>query len=111
MGFEELAGRLKDGPMNEFRKEEPGYLEFVSTTKDLSDIYPVLEEYFGPPFKPAGVVPTKEAVLRSAHYGGIEIQQTLYYIEQEGLSSCAMIWPWQDKMRATIKVAQGEIAR
>lgn len=109
--FVELAGRLKQTPVDEFRKDTAGYLEFVLTLQSLPRIYPILEEYFGPPFKPAGMVPTKEAVSRTADYGGIQKQQTLYYVEREGLSNCAMIWPWQDKTRVTVKVAQGEISK
>ncbi len=95
--------------MDECRKQTFGYMEFVMAVKDLSVVYPVLEEYFGPPFKPAGVNPTKEASSRTAPYGGIEKQQTLFYVERDGKSNCAMIWPWQDKTRATVKLAQGEI--
>ena len=109
--FSELTGQLKTAPMDELRKEAPGYLEFVLTTHELPGVYPILEDYFGPPFKPAGMAPSKEATLRTADYGGIEKQQTLYYVEDGGISSCAMIWPWQDKVRATVKVAQGETPR
>jgi len=96
--------------MSEFRKETFGYIEFVLDVDNLPKVYPVLEEYFGPPFKPCGVAPSKEASARTAPYGGIQKQQTLYYVERDGQSSCAMIWPWQDHTRATVKVAQGQIA-
>ena len=109
--FLELTGRLKKAPADELRKEESGYLELVFSIQNLPKIYPVLEEFFGLPFKPAGVAPSKEAVLRAADYGGVEKHQTLYYSEEDGVSKCAMIWPWQDKTKATVKVAQGKISR
>ncbi len=109
--FSELAGRLKKTKIDECRKTSPGYLELVLSLENLKQVYPALEEYFGPPFKPAGVVPTKEALLRSEPYGGIEKQQILYYVERDGVSNCAMIWPWQDKTHATVKVAQGELSK
>ncbi len=109
--FHELTDRLKETPIDELRKDQQGYLEFVLSVNNLSSAYSVLENYFGPPFKPAGVASSKEAMARAASYGGIEKQQTLFYIEHGKQSSCAMIWPWQDKARATIKVAQGELIK
>ena len=109
--FSELAGKVKKLPVDEVRKDSFGYLELVMTAKNLERIYPILEDYFGPPFKPPGVTASKEASLRAAGYGGIEKQQTLYYVERDGVSNCAMIWPWKNKERATVKLAQGEISR
>ena len=109
--FSELTKSLKQAPAEEFRKESQGYLELVLTIQNLGRVYPVLEDFFGPPFKPAGTSPSKEAKSRTADYGGIESQQTLYYIERDGFSNCAMIWPWQDKTRVTVKIAQGNISR
>ena len=109
--FPGLVAQLKQLPYQEFRKEENGYIEFVLAVKDLLQLYPLLELFFGPPFKPAGIVPSEEAVQRTSYYGGIEKQQTLYYMEEGGLSSCAMIWPWKDDIRVTVKVAQGRVSR
>jgi len=97
--------------VDELRKESDGYLEFVLETQNLPQVYPLFDDYFGPPFKPPGVAPSGEAKSRTAGYGGIEKHQTLYYLEDQGMSHCAMIWPWQDKTRVTIKVAQGKILR
>ena len=107
--FSELTARLKSLPVDEWRKEAPAYLEFVLSAHHLSGIYPLLGDFFGPPFKPPGVAPTAEASRRASAYGGIEKQQTLYYLEKDGLSHCAMIWPWRDHTRATVKVAQGNL--
>ncbi len=109
--FSKLADSLKKAPKVEIRKETDGYLELVIAVNDLPKIYPALDEFFGPPFKPAGVEPSKEAAHHSAKYGGIQQQQTLFYAEHKGLSTCAMLWPWQDKEHVTVKVAQGEILK
>ncbi len=109
--FPELIAQLKQLPHDEFRKEENGYIEFVLSVKKVSMLYPLLEGYFGAPFKPEGAEPSREAQDRAETYGGVEKQQTLYYKESGGLSSCAMIWPWNDKVRLTIKVAQGKVVR
>lgn len=109
--FSDLSRKLKKLPIQELRKESTGYLEFVLSAENLIHIYPLLEEYFGPPFKPAGVQPSPQASGYARRYGGIEKQQTLYYMENGALANCAMLWPWQDKTNTTVKVAQGEIPR
>ena len=109
--FKELIEQLKRIPCEEIRKESDGYYEFVISTQSLAQLYPIFEVYFGVPFKPAGISPSDEAKDVSKNYGGIQKQQTLYYIHREGMSNCAMIWPWGDGSRATVKIAQGIIEK
>ncbi len=109
MTFIELIGRLKGISCEEIRKESDGYYEFVIAGQNLSKLYPIFEIYFGVPFKPAGIAPTDKAKDVTKNYGGIQKQQTLYYIHRDGLSNCAMIWPWGDEGRATVKISQGVI--
>ena len=109
MNFGDLTRELKGVPFDEQRKEYEGYFEFVLSSKHLINLYPILEKYFGTPFKPAGVAPSHKAQDYAKNYGGIQKQQTLYYFERAGLSNCAMVWPWNDSSRATVKVAQGRI--
>lgn len=109
MTFQELISRLKKLPCDEVRKESVDYYEFVVSTKSLNDFYPVFEGFFGIPFKPAGISPSDKAKDVAKNYGGIQKQQTLYYVYRDGLSNCAMIWPWGDGSRATVKMAQGVV--
>ena len=109
MNFNELTGALKNIPFDEKRKESDGYFECVLLKQELLHLYPVLEKYFGVPFKPAGVAPSRKAQDYAKQYGGIQKQQTLYYKKHADLSSCAMVWPWNDGSRATVKIAQGRI--
>ena len=109
MNFSELTRDLKNIPFDEQRKDSEGYFEFVLSSRQLPPLYPILEKYFGAPFKPAGVAPSSQAQDCAKKYGGIQKQQTLYYVQRAGLSSCAMVWPWNDGSRSTIKVAQGRI--
>jgi hypothetical protein len=105
--FQDLLQQLTAIPCDEQRKQYEGYLEFVLSDRHLGHLYPILEKYFGVPFKPAGIVPTQKAEDIAKVYGGIRKHQTLYFMDQNGLASCAMIWPWNDGKRATVKVAQG----
>ncbi len=107
MIFQDLVENLKKLPSEEVRKEAEGYYEFVIGAKNLPLLYPVLEIYFGVPFKPAGIAPSDQAKDVTKRYGSIQKQQTLYYLYRDGLSNCAMIWPWGDGSRSTVKVAQG----
>ena len=111
MTFQELVGKLKQIPCDEVRKESDGYYEFVISSRHLTHLYPIFEDYFGVPFKPSGITPSDKAKDVAKNYGGIQKQQTLYYFHREGLSNCAMIWPWGDRSRATVKIAQGVIEK
>lgn len=111
MSFEELLSRLQQIPFDEERKHVDGYLEFVLSSRHLAHLYPVLEEYFGVPFKPAGMAPSAEAADFAKNYGGIQKHQTLYFLKEGGVGNCAMIWPWGDNTRATVKVARGTLPK
>lgn len=111
MTFPELIKNLKKIPFDEIRKEYEGYFEFVVSVKHLLSLYPLFEGYYGVPFKPAGIAPTPKAMSVTRNYGGIQTQQTLYFASRpEGVSDCAMIWPWNDGQHATVKMARGKIA-
>jgi hypothetical protein len=43
------------------------------------------------------------------NFGGIQTQQTLYYVDRGDISDCAMVWPWNDGKHVTIKMARGRI--
>ena len=110
MTFPELVGQLKKIPFDEIRKEYDGYFEFVLAVRHLLNLYPLFEEYYGVPFKPAGVQPTAKAQDLTKQYGGIQTQQTLYFASRGSIADCAMIWPWNDGNHATVKMARGMIS-
>ena len=107
MTFAELMRDIKSIPLDEIREEGEEYFECVLGRKHLASLYPFLELFFGPPFKPPGIKPTGAADDYTKNYGGILTQQTLYYTERDGLSHCGMIWPWNTGERATVKLALG----
>ena len=109
MTFPELVEKLKKFPFDEIRKESDGYFEFVLSVKHLLTLYPIFEIYYGVPFKPAGIAPSSTAQDVTKVYGGIQTQQTLYYVRRGSISDCAMIWPWNDGTHATVKMARGMV--
>jgi hypothetical protein len=38
----------------------------------------------------------------------VERDQTLYFAEREEAPSLALIWPWGDGKRATVKILRGD---
>lgn len=106
MTFEELLTDVKSCVLEETRRDEPRYLEAVFQTSASGPLTAALVKFFGPPFKPAGVKPTRESDKHSQPYGGVLKEQTLYYLEKEGIAHCAMLWPWNDKRKATLKIAR-----
>ena len=97
---------LKAIEHEEIRNESETYLEIVFNTGVMAKIRPLLEDYFGPAFKQAGVKPEREANEVSKEYGGVQKEQALYYKNSQGISQIAMLWPWQDGKRITIKIIQ-----
>ena len=109
MTFDELITDMQNVPFSELRKKYDGYFEFVLFTQNLIRLYPVLESFFGLPFKPAGIAPSREALDVAERYGGIQKNQTLYFKKDGVAAQCAMIWPWSDGAHVTVKVAQGTV--
>ncbi len=104
MTFLELAEQIKKLPPEELRSESQALFECVFDTKFSAKLTATLEGFFGTALKPAGQNPTKELKTYSDQFGGVRNNQTLYFREQEGISYCALIWPWSDETKATLKV-------
>ncbi len=104
--IEELVRTLKNIEHEEIRNESETYLEIVFNTGVMDKIKPVLEDYYGPAFKQAGVKAEPEVNEISKAYGGVQKEQALYYKNSQGISQLAMLWPWQDGKRITIKIIQ-----
>ena len=106
MTYDQLLTEVKKLKCLETRTDSKSELEFVIKANDVSIINSVLQNYFGPPLKPAGQEPTKEAWNYTVNLGGIRENQTLYYVKREEVSYCAMIWPWSNKVSITVKIFQ-----
>ncbi len=111
MTFQELVQEVKRLRFEETRSDTDDYLEFVLDAPSVMPLQRVLESHFGPAFKPAGKNPSKESKQYSEKYGGAESNQVLYYIEREGLSHCALLWPWGNGKSMTVKLAEGRIKK
>ena len=104
--IQEVMQRLKSVPHEEIRRESSAYLEIVFNSGSMEKIKPILEDYYGPAFKQAGIKAGPEASEFSKGHGGLQKDQVLYYKNNQGVSQLAMLWPWQSEKRVTIKIIE-----
>lgn len=108
--FCQVIDRVKTLRIEEKRTDLPVFFECVIGKDSLGPLTALLGHYFGPPAKPAGEKPTHAMEKYTAPYGGILNNQILYLVEKEGGSTVflAMIWPWMDGARVTVKLVEHE---
>ena len=104
MNLSELIENVKKIERDSIRDDQVNRLELVVQVARLPEINSMLTSFFGPPKKPAGEQPSGDTKKVTERYGGILKDQTLYSKAESGNSYLAMIWPWQDKARATVKI-------
>ncbi len=110
MTFAELIEEIKKESFEELRHESDSGIEFVVRNEKLIKLDPTLQKFFGPATKPAGVRPRGEEDALASNFGGVMKNQTLYAIAHDGVSHLAMIWPWGDGQKATVKIFKLEQA-
>jgi len=106
MEFAELRKEIKQTSLDALRMDCDNYLEAVVVKKELEGLRLKLEQFFGEPAWPS----KKHLAIRCRDlingYGGIKPGQTMYFCSQGSEDFCAMLWPWQDGERATLKIIQ-----
>ena len=104
MKFSDLVQMVRFTPPEEIRLDVDNRFECVLKNEQLKTLSPKLEEFFGPPKKPAGASAKGDTVDLASDYGGILKNQTLYYVSKDGFSNIGMIWPWTDGKLTTVKI-------
>ena len=104
--YESFLKEIEKIPVFESRIDDPDMKEFVVQSDSIMPLHLVFQVFFGDNFKAPGAPSTLEDKKRSALWGGVRQYQTLYYIDQEECSSCAMLWPWRDGTRCTVKIVR-----
>ena len=105
MTFDEIVERCSKIRVNEKRVTKPDYVEWVVFAEDLPQWDIILSDLFGGVAKPQGQKTTAEDFALTEKFGGIYDDQTLYRCTLDDGIVLAMIWPWQNKVFATIKFA------
>ena len=111
MNFIELKQKIEEFQLQEMRSDTSELFEFVIRADYMDRLYAILERYFGPPFKPTDEKPSQSIIKYTEPYGGIQLGQTLYFVENKGFSSLALLWPWGNGESVTVKIISGLVLR
>lgn len=104
MEFDKLKTEIKNVGFDMTRSDNEYYFEAVIKKARLEELARVLESNFGPPAWPSRLKLSKEAGNALKNFGGIRNGQTLYFSNNGAHQIFAMLWPWQDNERVTIKM-------
>ena len=89
---------------DERRAQREDFCEVVISVDKLDEALQIMEAHFGPPLKPPGQVAAGEAQKYAEPYGGVAVNQTLYYKKGETCAEMAMLWPWGSGAAITFKL-------
>ncbi len=104
--IDEVMRKAKKIEHEQTRRESEDYLEMVMFMQSMKDIGQLFEDYFGPALKQSGQEPQEEAERLTNRYGGIAQDQVLYHTTRDSARQLAMVWPWADGKRMTVKIIQ-----
>ena len=99
-----ILEKYSDLTIDEKRCITDEYVWLVFYNREIEKWNKIFSNIFGPAVKPAGSPPSKDDLLLTTDYGGIRREQTLFKKEYKEGTVIAMFWPWQDKIRTTLKM-------
>ena len=106
MEFDKIKAEVKKMEPDMTRMDNENYFEAVIGHARLEGMIRVLEGIFGAPAWPSGTKLSKDTQILIKNVGGLRKGQTLYFLNKEGCSAFAMLWPWQDGEKVTIKMSK-----
>lgn len=104
MDFEQIKQEVKGVQIETLRLENENNFEAVIPKAQIVQLTAVLESFFGPAIFPSKNKLPEQIAQEIDEYGGIMPGQTLYYRNDAGSTVFAMLWPWGDGMRTTLKI-------
>ncbi len=104
MTLKEIVKKCKTLDIYEERVSSSDYYEIVFYTKDIAEWTRLFEGILGAAVKPVGEEPIEEDAELTKKYGGVRGSQPLYRKRFGNITVIAMFWPWQDKVRTTLKI-------
>ena len=108
MEFDKIKAQVMTIEPDTMRINNEKYFEAVITIARLGGLIHVLEDIFGAPAWPSNNKLSKDMEKLVKDAGGLRRGQTLYFLNKEEGSIFAMLWPWQDGERITIKISKSE---
>jgi len=106
MEFSRIKEEIKFVNFEATRTDCDNYFEAVVVKEEIAKLNERLKGVFGEPAWPSKnrlAFPAQEAVKG---FGGIMAGQTLYFKSEGENAVFAMLWPWQDGVRTTVKIIQ-----
>lgn len=100
--FIDLRKELKNIMFEQLRQDRDDYLEAVVIKSELAKLVLALEKYLGAGTTQPQLPKEIGAVLKEL--GGIMKGQALYFKDTGQEKIIAMLWPWQDEVRTTVKI-------
>ncbi len=104
MQFDELKDEVKSVPLDSLRCDADNNLEAVVIRDEVVKLKERLEKFFGTPAFPSQHSLTFEMRRIVDGFGGILPGQTLYFWNRGPEVIFAMLWPWSDGKRTTVKL-------
>jgi hypothetical protein len=105
--FDKIKAEVRKTEPETTRMDNENYFEAVIGHARLEEMIRVLEGIFGTPAWPSGKKLSKDTQILIKNAGGLRKGQTLYFLnDRSGCSAFAMLWPWQDGEKITIKIAK-----
>ena len=106
MDFNSLRRDMKRFNFEDLRTDCDNFFEGVIIQQELDKLHLQLKNVMGEP-----VFPSKNRLPHKVQetvngFGGIMPGQTLYYKASDTDSILAMLWPWKDGQRTTVKIIQ-----
>ena len=106
MMFEEVLRKAKKISHEQTRRESEEYLEMVMFQNSLPELRDLLEGHFGTALKHAGQEVDEDVERITNNHGGMSREQILYHGTRDHMRQLAMVWPWADGKRMTVKLIQ-----
>lgn len=104
--FNELKTEIKKIELAATRIDDDNYFEAVVDKNCLARMVHLLESIFGSPAWPSNNKLPRETEKVIKNFGGLRPGQTLYALNGKSFSAFAMLWPWQDGEKITVKIAR-----
>ncbi len=99
MDFKEIKKELGRVNFQTLRVDKENYFEAVFVKDELVKLVPVLQQIFGEPAEHSDKI---QDMLKDI--GGVWPGQTLFILNDGKGLMFAMLWPWQDGERITLKM-------
>jgi len=106
MDFSAMRKEIKGLSFDALRTDCDNFFEGVIIKEELQKLNTQLKSFLGEPVYPSKNRLPKTVQVEVDGFGGITPGQTLYYKNSGSEAIYAMLWPWQDGVRTTLKIIQ-----